>query len=395
MLAVINEKKYLHIIFAFFCLLLFTQQTHAQENKKLPRKRNQFLHNIFKHIKSSITISKTDSTIKATVLNTKSVIPFDEYRGKVIRSITTEELGFEKIFTDTSKRINYYGTRILNALHTDTYDWVIRDNLFIRKGSRLNPYVLADNERHLRSLEFIQDARIVVKPVKGSKDLIDVVVITKDLFSITGSLDISGVDRQKLRVAETNLAGAGQKLQVTALRDINRHPVSGYDFLYSKTSLAHSFITATIGYSRINSDRTGRDNVDAAYLLLSRPLISPYSRAAGGLELRFNQSNNLYHEPDSLFRNYKNASIDVWAGYNIGVKNLLKDNKSRDRTFVAIRYLSNNFSRTPIQFEKQYNTLFNDIHALLGEVTFLNKSFIRQIIFMGLALQKTCLTVIT
>lgn len=369
------KKKYLHIIFAFFCILLSAQQVHAQENKKLPRKKNQFLHNIFKRIKSSITVSKPDSIIKATVLNTKSIIPFNEYRGKVIRNITTEELGFEKIFTDTSKPFNYYGTRILNALHTDTYDWVIKDNLFIKKGSRLNPYVLSDNERYLRSLEFIQDARIVVKPVNGSNDSIDVVVITKDLFSITGSLDISGVERQKLRAAETNLAGAGQKIQVTALHDINRHPVSGYDFLYSKNSLAHSFITATVGYSRINSDRTGRDNVDAAYFLLSRPLISPYSRAAGSLELRLNQSNNLYHQPDSLFRNYKNASIDVWAGYNIGVKNLIKDNKSRDRAFVAIRYLSNNFSRIPIQFGKKYNSLFNDIHALLGEVTIFKQEF--------------------
>ena len=375
MLAVLMRKKCLHIIFVFSCLLLFAQQISAQENKKLPRKRNQFFNNIFKRIKSSITVSKPDSIIKATVLNTKSVIPFNEYRGKVIRDITTEEMGFEKIFTDTSKRINYYGTRILNALHTDTYDWVIKDNLFIRKGSRLNPYVLSDNERYLRSLEFIQDARILVKPVKGNEDSVDVVVITKDLFSITGALDISGIERQKLSVAESNLAGAGQKLQVTALRDINRHPVSGYNFLYSKSSVAHSFVTATVGYSQINNERTGRDNVNAAYLIFSRPLISPYSRAAGGLELRFNSSDNLYHEPDSIFRNYQNASIDIWAGYNIGVKNLIKDNRSRDRAFVAIRYLKNDFSRTPVQFDKQYNSLFNDIHALLGEVTFFKQEF--------------------
>jgi outer membrane protein assembly factor BamA len=359
-------KKYLRIIFTCFCLFL-VNQTHAQEKEKLQRKKNQFFHNIFKRVKSSITAAKPDSATKATILNTKSVIPFNEHRGKVIRSITTQELGFEKIFTDTSKLINYYGTRILNALHTDTYDWVIRDNLFIKKGSRLNPYMLSDNERYLRSLEFIQDARILVKPIIGNADSVDIVVITKDLFSITGSLDIGGAERQKLRAAETNLAGAGQKIQVTALRDINRQPVFGYDFLYSKNSIAHSFVTGSLGYSRINNDRTGRDNVEATYFLLHRPLISPYSRAAGGLELRFNKSANLYREPDSVFRNYQNASLDVWAGYNIGVKNLIKDNKSRDRTFVAIRYLRNNFSQTPLLFSKGYNTLFNSINARLAK----------------------------
>jgi hypothetical protein len=369
------NKKYIHIVFGFLCIILFTQQIQGQEIKKQPRKKNQFLHNIFIRIKSSITVSKPDSTIKATILNTKSVIPFNEYKGKIIRSVNTEELGFEKIFTDTTRRLNYYGTRVLNALHTNTYDWVIRDNLFIKKGSRLNPYLLSDNERYLRSLEFIQDARIVVKPVKGSKDSVDIIVITKDLFSITGSADIGGIERQRLTAAETNFAGAGQKIQVTALRDMNRQPVSGYDFLYSKNSIVHSFITGTIGLSHISSDRTGRDNVKTAYLLLSHPLISPYSRAAGGLELRFNKSDNLYREPDSLFRNYKNASLDVWGGYNIGLKKLLENNESRNRTFVAIRYLRNNFSETPVQFSKGYNTLFNSVNAILGEVTFFKQEF--------------------
>lgn len=369
------KKKYLHTSFVFFFFFIYIQQIQGQENHNQRRKKNQFLHNIFKKIKSSITVSKPDSAIKATVLNTKSVIPFSEFEGKVIRNITTEELGFEKVFTDTSKRINYYGTRLLNALHTNTYDWVIRDNLFIKKGSVLNPYVLSDNERYLRSLEFIQDARIIVKPIKGNTDSVDIVVITKDLFSITGSLDIGGTGRQKLTAAETNLAGAGQKIQVTALRDIRRQPMLGYDFLYSKNSLAHSFITGTAGYSRIRSDRTGRDNVEATYLLLSRPLISPYSRAAGGLELRFNKSNNVYGENDSLFRNYQNSTFDVWGGYNIGLKKLLEDNKSRNRTFVAIRYLRNNFSKIPLQFSKGYNTLFNNVNALIGEVTFFKQEF--------------------
>ena len=369
------KKSLPHIISSCCFLLLFVQLSYSQISKKPPRKKPQFIHNIFKRVIGSITVSKKDSAIKATVLNTKSVVPFYEYQGKVIRTVTTEELGFEKVFTDTTKRLNYFGTRLLNKLHTDTYDWVIRYNLFIKKGSRLNPYLLSDNERYLRSLEFIQDARIVVKPVKGTEDSVDIVVITKDLFSIGGSADVSGVDRQKIRVSESNLAGAGQKIQVTSLHDLNRSPRFGYDFLYSKNSVLHSFITGTIGYSRINNDRTGIDNVQSFYLQLSRPLISPYSRFAGGLDLRFNQSSNVFNQPDSLFRNYKNNSIDVWAGYNVGLKRILLDNKHRNRTFVALRYLHNNFQQVPYQFGKTYNSLFNSAEAVLGEITFFKQEF--------------------
>src|SRR3954469_10503762 len=99
---------------------------YCQKNENDTSKKATFFNNIFNRIKGSITVSNPDSTERAAVLNAKSVNPFIEYKDKIIRSITTQELGFEKVFTDTSKSIDYYGTRILNALHTNTYDWVIR-----------------------------------------------------------------------------------------------------------------------------------------------------------------------------------------------------------------------------------------------------------------------------
>ena len=356
-------------------MVLSVHFASAQNGKKLPAKKTQFFNNIFNKVKSSITVSPQDSTVNATVLNTKSVIPFIEYEGKIIRLVHTEELGFEKVFTDTSKFLNYYGTKLLNKLHVDTYDWVIRDNLFIKKGSRLNPYLVSDNERYLRSLEFIQDARIIVRPVNGSTDSVDVFVFTKDLFSITGSLDISGIDRQRVTVAESNLAGAGQKVQATTLHDVNRAPNFGFDFLYSKNSLLHTFVNGTVGYSKINRDGAGNENIESFYTMLDRPLYSPYSRGAGGLQLSFNTSKNLLDKPDSLFYNYKNVNIDVWAGYNIGVNKLKLDIKNRNRAFVAFRYIKNNFIKKPFQVGSTYNNFFNDRKAFLGEVTFFKQDF--------------------
>ncbi|GEO08334.1 hypothetical protein [Segetibacter aerophilus] len=369
------DKKSTHTILVVCFVLLTVQSVQAQETKNLPRKKSTFFNRIFNRVKSSVTVSPPDTTQKAPVTNAKSVVPFIEYQGKVIRSVITQELGFERLISDTTNFINHYGSRILNALHTNTYDWVIRHNLFIKKGSKLNPYLLSDNERYLRSLEFIQDARVVVKPVKGTTDSVDVFVITKDLFSITGSLNFSGVDRQRVTAGESNLAGAGQKVQITALHDVNRSPKFGYDFMYSKNSILHSFITGTLGYSRINNDRTGRDNVSSFYLQLSRPLVSPYSHFAGGLDLRFNQSYNLYNIPDSLFYNYKNASIDIWTGYSIGLKRLLKNNNSRNRTFIAARYIKNEFGQKPFQIGESFNNLFNNQRAFLGEITFFKQEF--------------------
>src|SRR5262249_24996144 len=122
------------------------------------------------------------------LLTTKSEDAFKPYEGKIIRHIVINQYKFEKTFTDTSKSINYFGTRILNSLHNNTKEWAIRDNLFIKENTPVLPNLLADNERYLRSLPYIQDACIIVQPKTGSPDSVDVYVITKDVFSISAEL---------------------------------------------------------------------------------------------------------------------------------------------------------------------------------------------------------------
>ncbi len=376
----------LTIVFIATTNYLFAQQKtqikQPTENKQKPSgkqlkkpKRQTFFGNIFKQVKSSVMVSKQDSINKATVINAKSVVPFIEYQGKVIRTIKTFQYTFDQVFTDTTQRYYHIGTKVLNALHTETHSWVIKDNLFFKHGDSLNPYLLSDNERYLRSLEFIQDARIVVRNIKGDNDSVDVEIITKDLFSITGSLDFSGVKRQRIRAGENNLSGAGQKVQLTMLHDANRSPAYGFDFLYSKTSIAHSFVSGTVGYSRINSDPAASDNVETFYLQASRPLVSPYSKLAGAFELSFNQSKNTFSKPDSQFYSYRNANIDLWAGYNFGVKKLLQNDRFRKRAFVALRYINRNFFPAPYQVGNSFNSYFNARKGVLGEVTFFRQEF--------------------
>src|ERR1700760_542919 len=121
-------------------MLLFISAFSQEKNEDTIPLRRHFLNNIFHQIRGAITISKKDSVVEATVLNTKSEQPFAAYGGKVIRHITIEELGFERTFTDTTKRIRYFGTKLLNSLHNKTKEWVIHDNLFIKENSFLNPY---------------------------------------------------------------------------------------------------------------------------------------------------------------------------------------------------------------------------------------------------------------
>ena len=117
--------------------------------------------NIFKFAMNSVSRSPADTAI----ISTKSENPFLPFKGKMIRHIIIKEFGFEQSFTDTTKRSNYFGTKLLNKLHRNSREWVIRNNLFIKENTEVDPFKMADNERYFRSLEFIQDARILIMPV--------------------------------------------------------------------------------------------------------------------------------------------------------------------------------------------------------------------------------------
>ena len=333
--------------------------------------------NIFQSLMRLVSKKHPDSAFSPIMpsLVAKAEVPYEPYKGKIIRNIYIRKFGFEKTFTDTAKGSTYFGTRLLNSLHRDTRTWQIRNNLFIQENTPLNVYVLSENERYLRSLNYIQDARILVKDLPGS-DSIDLIVVTKDLFSINGSISSFTSSKVKLKAAEENLFGTGQRLQVTGLYEKDRSPNVATAVLYGINSVNHTFIDATFTYSQINQN-LGRNytNEHAALLQLNRPLMSAYSRFAGGLTLGVNQSNNDYLLPDSFFYKYRYNIVDGWIGYNLGVKKLMANNNMRDRKFVSIRFFNNNFTKLPYQIGDQFNQWYNDKTGILTQFTFFKQNF--------------------
>ncbi|MCU0383509.1 MAG: hypothetical protein MUF68_05520, partial [Cyclobacteriaceae bacterium] len=229
-----------------------------------------------------------------------SYLPFE---GKIVRNIYINHIGFEKSIYDSSKYFRNLATHVANALHTNTREQIIRNNLFVKENKPLNPYKLADNERHLRDLDFILDSKIEICAVDGTEDSVDVEVFTRDVFSIGFRVDPSRFNVYEFNAYDANLFGYGQRIQVNTLWDTRREPHTGYEFFYRKNSIAGSLINATVGYTEINNGRSyGEENEHALYIRLERPLVSPYTRLAGGVELSKNYSVNNYGIMPETFR---------------------------------------------------------------------------------------------
>ncbi|WP_245975171.1 BamA/TamA family outer membrane protein [Deminuibacter soli] len=337
----------------------------------VPRKKS----NILQAAMNAVTRSHAGDTGQV-ILNTKAETPFIPYEGKIIRHIYIKQFGFEKTFTDTAHGIKYFGTRLLNTFHRNTRQWVIRNNLLLKEGTELNAYRAADNERYLRSLGYMQDARILVNYLPGNPDSVDLVVVTKDVFSIGGDISDIETNKQKFRITDANVLGMGQRISFGARVDQGRAPVFGYDLSYGKNNIAHTFINASFQYTTINRNRGDGSATEASWQVrFDRPLVSQYTHLTGGFAFGNSESHNLYNRPDTQFYHYRLGNIDAWLGYNIGVKKILADDKMNLHKLVSIRYMQNDFSELPFQFNGKYDTRFNDQRAILGQLTLFKQDF--------------------
>jgi hypothetical protein len=310
------------------------------------------------------------------VLITKNETAFLPFEGKVIRHILVKEFGFEKTITDTAKQINYFGKDVVKHLHKNTREWVIRNNLFIKEKTKLNANLVADNERHLRSLNYIHDARILVNTIDNESDSIDLLVITKDFLSITFQLDDASGKKFKAKIGDANLLGTAQNIQFTTLLERSRSPHFGYKIQYRNNSITNTFINGMLGFSNINHNLyDGTMDEHEWRAGIERPLVSQYLHVAGGIMLAHSETYNNYLKPDSLFYKYQCNTFDAWIGYNLGVRRFLFLKKVLSRHFISIRYFQNKFNHVPYQLDDKFIFRLNNREAVLAQFTFFRQRF--------------------
>ncbi|WP_339880502.1 hypothetical protein [uncultured Algoriphagus sp.] len=309
-----------------------------------------------------------------TVLVEKAEKKFLRYEGMIIRNITVENLGFEFSIYGKEKPIVQKVGRLANKLHTNTRDKTIRQHLFIRPNTPLNPYKLGDNERFLRDQPFILESRIIATQVSGT-DSVDITVVTRDIFSIGGSVGGSFPKAPLIKVYDANVDGRAQGFELDFLYDMDRTPKTGLAMAYTKSSIMGSLADFAVYYTQLNSGISlGEEKEYAMGFSLERPLVSPYSKMAGGAGWSQNWSRNVDSRPDSLFLNYKYNVGNLWAGYNFGSEKKIQD---RRREFLALRLFDGIFLNAPLQEDKLNDGRYHNSKGILAEFTLYEQDFFK------------------
>lgn len=305
--------------------------------------------------------------------------PFLEFKGKIIRSIEPIRLGFQYDIDDTTRIKNDFGVRVAKTFHKNTTQNVIEKNLFFKKGDQLSPYLLADNERYLRELVYIKDARIFVAFAEGSTDSVDVVVLTKDVFSIGGNLLINGVKNGRGEVREENFLGSGTRLQFSYYHDQERFPQNGIGGELVRRNIGGSFIDLVAGYKDYKYAFTsGRNQETVIYTRLEKPLVTPYIPSTGALEWSYQRTRNVY-QTVNLYNDsikYTYYTLDAWFGYSLDSKRSLYENKEiRRHRFVAIRGFKQFYQVIPNAYKTGFNKTFTDFTGALGSLNIFRQVF--------------------
>lgn len=309
----------------------------------------------------------------------KAANPFNKYRGKIIRFIEIVPVGFNQELNDTTEIKRNFAVKLANKFHRNSREITIRKNLFFKEGDVLLPLLISDNERYLRDLPYIRDAAIVVYKSIQSNDSVDIIVLTRDVFSIGGGISISSSDRVRMNVREENFLGTGTKIAFTGLYDRKRNPVGGYGAEFTERNMRGSFLSGTVGYKTFQpAIVSNRYEENTYYARIEKPLINRYTEWTGAVSFSHHQTINGYIE-DSAYEyksQYTYNYVDLWGGYNIGWRRGRQtDSEKRLRHFVSGDIFYKRFEKVPSQFKDNYNYNYANLSGILFSYTLYKQNY--------------------
>ena len=296
---------------------------------------------------------------------------FVPYQGKTIRNIYFKELEvFGQNLTDTSAIPDTWFEKLVNGLHIKTQKQFLSNRLLFKKGDKLDPLILADNERVIRSMPNIQDVRILVKESAVSADSVDVLLITKDVLPVGFGIELFDLNTGQAGVWNKNLLGMGHELYYNLLWDLQHSPNYGHKLRYRINSIGNTFVSADASYEN-------QWNIESYKIYFNRAFFTPQIKYAGGFGFEKNRLIRNITIVDTVFvdRTIKYDFIDTWLGRSI----ILPKNKNllvRRNISLTGRLMNYKFSERPPVTENMFYDYYSRTD-FLGSIDISRQAFLK------------------
>lgn len=281
-----------------------------------------------------------DTTLNGRVLDESRLL--QPYAGKTIGNIDIER---QQVFQPGGNWFERAG----NKTHVQTRERVIRRDLLFRSGDKLDPELIVRNKQLLRSRSYIADAEVQVVPDSLDSTRVDLVIRTRDSWTITLDAALHGQGRTMVGLYDANILGTGNLLKFKTNFNRKDFTYHGNMVEYEIPNLLGSFFAADFS--------AGRDfyNTDLGFGL-RKEFLRPTDYEVGITYSDVRSKRYMIEQDTSLLVKVRN--LDVWGGRSRYLPSI------RSSFFVTGRYSYARFNERP-PVSARYNPALHDQDALL------------------------------
>lgn len=291
----------------------------------------------------------------------KSTRTYEAYEGKTIRTIEIIRLdAFGQDINDPEDKSPSRAERLMNSTYTKTRKFVLSQHLVFRKGDTVSALRLADNERLLRELPFIDDARITVVP--ADSNFADIAVVVREKYPVGINLRIDDLKSGRIGVFTRNFAGFGHELEISLPYNYNKYNTPGIGLRYSVNNIARSFSDLKMQFS----DGLGTTLLGGVF---SRNFVTSETKYAWSASVMFTRTNDGI-DTMAVPAPLRFTRQDYWAA-----RSFMLDRRSVTRLIITGRYMHNNVFRRPLIDDFSYYR-FQNYQTVTGSLTVTSQRFI-------------------
>ena len=293
-----------------------------------------------------------------TLKTEQSILNYISSAEKIIQNIDFIRLDpFGTTLWDTSYENASFLCQIGNAAHFKTLESVIRRHLIVKIGDKLDPHTLADTERILRELKYIDDVRIIINEDTTDPDYVNLIILTKDVWSKAFFVELKDIDAGKLALWDRNLFGMGNSFEKNIHWNPSKSDFWGYDAVYESKNILGSFINSEVFYRNVFE-------TEAYGIKLERKFLTPNTKYAGGFRLLKTQTTkNIWYSDSLQLKHELNFSNwDSWLGRSFLLSRSNGLDRKRLNLILASRILQCNYTKRP---DEVSDRLFYEYHSKL------------------------------
>jgi hemolysin activation/secretion protein len=220
----------------------------------------------------------------------------------------------QNVFDTSRKDEDTFLYRLANRWHILTRDSVIFQQLLFREGDLFSQRLVDESGRILRRNEYLYTA--VVEPLRYADGTVDIIVRTRDLWTLMPGISISrsgGENKSRASISESNLLGRGSKIRLSYTDDVDRESTN---FEFSDEHLGKGWLSFYLGLSDKSDGST-------AQLRMKSPFYALDTRWSAGFEFLDDSREDRLYDLGEEIAEYQHESdyYTAFGGWSAGLQN--------------------------------------------------------------------------